>query len=166
MLRRAHIDSPHTRQPSGIRYAVIAHSAFAGRSHGCVPESTERAYMASRVKVRLPPSSFSVTTSSPSNQDRSCWTLSSAVAPGESGRWKVRGYFPSRTVHQKSPSATWNTVSPSARHIRTTCLRSSKTPTTRQRSRISRSKISRLTIASLRESPSARMNSASYGTPT
>ena len=91
MLRRAHIDSPQTRQSSGIRYAVIAHSAFAGRSQGWVPESGDRAYMASRVKVRLPPSSFSVTTSSPSNQDRSGWIRSSPVAPGESGRWYVRG---------------------------------------------------------------------------
>ena len=32
---------------------------------------------------------------------------------------------------QKSPSATWKTVRPSERHIRTTCIRSSKTPTTR-----------------------------------
>ena len=47
--------------------------------------------------------------------------LSSAVAPGESGRWKVRGYFPTCPLIQKSPSATWNTVSPSPRHIRTTC---------------------------------------------
>jgi hypothetical protein len=93
MLRRAHIDSPHTRQSSGIRYAVIAHNALAGRSQGCVPESGERAYMASRVKVRLPPSSFSVTTSSPSNHDRSVCTRSSPEAPGESGRCSVRGYF-------------------------------------------------------------------------
>ena len=49
---------------------------------------------------------------------------------------------------QKSPSATWNTVRPSARHIRTTCCRSSNTPMIRQRSRISSSKISRLTIES------------------
>ena len=40
---------------------------------------------------------------------------------------------------QKSPSATWKTVRPSDRHIRTTCIRSSKTPTTWYRSLISRS---------------------------
>src|SRR4029077_19319514 len=56
-------------------------------------------------------------------------------------------------THQKFPSATWNTVRPISRQARTTWLRSSKTPVTAQRWRISRSKISTFTIESLRTSP-------------
>ena len=63
----------------------------------------------------------------------------------EGPRWVAAEFHPhggNRRLtrrRQKSPSATWKTVRPSSRHMRTTCIRSSKTPTTRYRSATSRS---------------------------
>lgn len=59
-----------------------------------------------------------------------------------------------------APSATWRQSSPARRHARTTRLRSSIVPSTCQRGAISSRRISSLTVASSRRSPSARMNNS------